>query len=74
MRVARPKMKKGDDKRIRHAFEIALDAHKHMRRKSGEPIHHPLAAKELFARRYGLGHYVHHCAFCMIPLETPICL
>ena len=33
LRLARPRMKKGDDKRIRHAFELAVDAHKHMRRK-----------------------------------------
>ena len=56
LRVARPKMKKGDDKRIRHAFEIALDAHKHMRRKSGEPyIHHPLAVAKIVAGDMGLG-------------------
>lgn len=56
LRVARPKMKKGDDKRIRHAFEIALDAHKHMRRKSGEPyIHHPLAVAKIVSGDMGLG-------------------
>ncbi|HQO30778.1 MAG TPA: RelA/SpoT family protein [Chitinophagales bacterium] len=56
LRIARPRMHKGDDKRIRHAFELALDAHKHMRRKSGEPyIHHPLAVAKIAAGDMGLG-------------------
>ncbi|MDB5225887.1 MAG: (p)ppGpp synthetase SpoT/RelA [Bacteroidota bacterium] len=56
LRVARPYMEKGDDKRIRHAFELALDAHKHMRRKSGEPyIHHPLEVAKIVAGDMGLG-------------------
>lgn len=56
LRLANPRMKKGDDKRIRHAFELAVDAHKHMRRKSGEPyIHHPLAVAKIVAGDMGLG-------------------
>ncbi len=56
LRLARPRMHKGDDKRIRHAFEMAVDAHKHMRRKSGEPyIHHPLAVAKIVAGDMGLG-------------------
>lgn len=56
LRLARPRMSKGDDKRIRHAFEMAVDAHKHMRRKSGEPyIHHPLAVAKIVAGDMGLG-------------------
>jgi guanosine-3',5'-bis(diphosphate) 3'-pyrophosphohydrolase len=56
LRLAQPRMKKGDDKRIRHAFELAVDAHKHMRRKSGEPyIHHPLAVAKIVAGDMGLG-------------------
>ncbi len=56
LRLARPRMHKGDDKRIRHAFELAVDAHKHMRRKSGEPyIHHPLAVAKIVAGDMGLG-------------------
>ena len=56
LRLATPRMKKGDDKRIRHAFELAVDAHKHMRRKSGEPyIHHPLAVAKIVAGDMGLG-------------------
>ncbi|MCB0507729.1 MAG: bifunctional (p)ppGpp synthetase/guanosine-3',5'-bis(diphosphate) 3'-pyrophosphohydrolase [Chitinophagales bacterium] len=56
LRLIRPKLKKGDDKRIRHAFEMALDAHKNMRRKSGEPyIHHPLAVAKIVTGDMGLG-------------------
>lgn len=56
LRLAQPRMKKGDDKRIRHAFEMALDAHKHMRRKSGEPyIHHPIAVAKIVSGDMGLG-------------------
>ena len=56
LRLARPRMKKGDDKRIRHAFEMAVDAHKNMRRKSGEPyIHHPIAVAKIVAGEMGLG-------------------
>lgn len=56
LRLAQPRMKKGDDKRIRHAFEMAVDAHKHMRRKSGEPyIHHPIAVAKIVSGDMGLG-------------------
>ncbi len=63
LRFARPRMKKGDDKRIRHAFELAVDAHKHMRRKSGEPyIHHPIAVAKIVAGDMGLGTTAVICA------------
>lgn len=56
LRLAQTRMKKGDDKRIRHAFELAVDAHKNMRRKSGEPyVHHPLAVAKIVAGDMGLG-------------------
>jgi len=56
LRLALPKMNKGDDKRIRHAFEVAVDAHKNQRRKSGEPyIHHPIAVAKIVAGEIGLG-------------------
>jgi len=43
-------------KRIRKAFDIALDAHKDMRRKSGEPyIYHPIAVARICAEEIGLG-------------------
>jgi hypothetical protein len=64
LRLATPRMKKGDDKRIRHAFELAVDAHKHMRRKSGEPyIHHPLAVAKIVSGDMGLGHYFGYLRF-----------
>ena len=47
---------KGDLKMIRKAFDVALDAHKDMRRKSGEPyIYHPLAVAEIVTSEIGLG-------------------
>ena len=45
-----------DTREIRKAFEIALDAHKDMRRKSGEPyIYHPIAVARITAEEIGLG-------------------
>ena len=49
-------LKKGDKERIRLAFEIALEAHRDMRRKSGEPyILHPIAVAKIVAEEIGLG-------------------
>ena len=43
-------------KLIRSAFDLALDAHKDMRRKSGEPyIYHPIAVAKIAASEIGLG-------------------
>ncbi len=43
-------------KEIRKAFNLAVDAHKNMRRKSGEPfIYHPLAVAHIAAKEVGLG-------------------
>lgn len=45
-----------DRKQIRKAFEMAVDAHRSMRRKSGEPyILHPLAVAQICAEEIGLG-------------------
>lgn len=45
-----------DQKLIRKAFDIALDAHKEMRRRSGEPyILHPLAVAQIVSQEMGLG-------------------
>lgn len=45
-----------DTKNIRKAFNIALEAHKNMRRKSGEPyIYHPIAVARICAEEIGLG-------------------
>lgn len=43
-------------KRIRKAFDVALEAHKNDRRKSGEPyIFHPIAVARICAEEIGLG-------------------
>src|SRR5580765_6136399 len=56
LKVLRPKLKKGDKELIRTAFEIAADAHKTMRRKSGEPyILHPIAVAKICVEEIGLG-------------------
>jgi guanosine-3',5'-bis(diphosphate) 3'-pyrophosphohydrolase len=47
---------KEDTKLIRKAFDVSLDAHKDMRRKSGEPyIFHPIAVARICAEEIGLG-------------------
>src|ERR1044071_7632329 len=56
LRVLKPKLKPGDKELIRLAFEMAADAHKTMRRKSGEPyILHPLAVARICVEEIGLG-------------------
>ena len=41
---------------IRKAFEMALDAHKDQRRKTGEPfIYHPISVAKIVANEIGLG-------------------
>jgi len=56
LRKAKPILKDGDAKLIKKAFTISLDAHKDMRRKSGEPfIFHPLAVAEICVEEIGLG-------------------
>jgi len=45
-----------DKKLIRKAFNIAVTAHKDMRRKSGEPyIYHPLDVAQIIVQEIGLG-------------------
>ena len=47
---------KTETKLIRKAFDVALDAHKEMRRKSGEPyIYHPIAVARICADEMNLG-------------------
>src|SRR6188508_599206 len=56
LRGLKTSIKPGDRKLIRTAFEIAADAHKSMRRKSGEPyILHPLAVARICVEEIGLG-------------------
>ncbi len=53
-----------ESKIIRKAFNIAVEAHKDMRRKSGEPyIFHPLAVARICAEEIGLGPTSIVCAF-----------
>lgn len=48
---------------IRKAFDVAVEAHKEMRRKSGEPyIYHPIAVARICAEEMGLGATAIACA------------
>lgn len=57
LRVIKPRLHREEDKRlVRRAFDVALEAHKEMRRKSGEPyILHPLAVATIVSEEMGLG-------------------
>lgn len=56
LRACADKTNKEDKKEIRKAFNLAVEAHKHMRRKSGEPyIYHPIAVAHIAAKEIGLG-------------------
>lgn len=56
LRKAKPVLKEGDARLIKKAFTIAAEAHKDMRRKSGEPyIFHPLAVAQICVEDIGLG-------------------
>lgn len=56
LRSLRAKLKRGDKELVRQAFEMAADAHKTMRRKSGEPyILHPVAVATICVEEIGLG-------------------
>lgn len=57
------KLNDDEKKFIRRAFDLALDAHKEMRRKSGEPyIYHPIAVARIVAEEIGLGAVSIACA------------
>src|SRR3954453_2524101 len=56
LRGLRPKLKRSDKELVRAAFEMAAEAHKTTRRKSGEPyILHPLAVARICVEEIGLG-------------------
>ena len=56
LKLAKPVLKDGDAKIIKKAFYTSLQAHKDMRRKSGEPyIYHPLAVAQIAVEEIGLG-------------------
>ena len=55
LKVSYQTLTNDDKKLIRHAFEVALDAHKEQRRKSGEAyIFHPIAVAKIVAQEIGL--------------------
>ncbi len=56
LRSCKVALSKQDRANIREAFNISLEAHKNMRRKSGEPyILHPIAVAQICAEEIGLG-------------------
>ena len=56
LRACKNKTNAKDKKDIRKAFNLAMDAHKGVRRKSGEPyIYHPLAVAHISAKEIDLG-------------------
>ncbi|MCC2547203.1 RelA/SpoT family protein [Hymenobacter sp. BT175] len=56
LRTAKPFLQGNDAKLIKKAFNTSLEAHKDMRRKSGEPyILHPLAVAQIAVEEIGLG-------------------
>ena len=55
LKACRPNLERGDKRLIREAFDMALEAHSNMRRKSGELyIFHPLAVANICACEIGL--------------------
>ena len=56
LRISYQTLSVEDKKIIRKAFDVAVDAHKDQRRKSGEAyIFHPIAVAKIVARDIGLG-------------------
>ena len=55
LKVYKPKTA-SDKRQVRKAFNMAVEAHKDMRRKTGEPyIYHPLAVATIAVQEIGLG-------------------
>ena len=51
-----PKLDNNDYNQVRKAYDLAVDAHKYQRRKSGEPyIHHPIEVARICYNEIGLG-------------------
>ena len=56
LKACKSSLQKGDKRMIRKAFDMALESHQDMRRKSGEPyIYHPIAVAQIAAEEIGLG-------------------
>lgn len=63
LKSCNPSLSKEDRRLVRNAFEMAAEAHKEMRRKSGEPyILHPIAVAKIVAVEMGLGPTAIICA------------
>ncbi len=63
LRSIKMPLSKEDSNTIRRAFELAVDAHKEQRRKSGEPyITHPIEVARICAEEIGLGPTAVACA------------
>ena len=71
LRSLKPKLTSNSEKAdLRRAFEMAVEAHKSMRRKSGEPyIHHPIAVAQIVVDEIGLGPQSAICALLHDPVE-----
>jgi GTP diphosphokinase / guanosine-3',5'-bis(diphosphate) 3'-diphosphatase len=63
LRACKHNIDKTDRRMIRLAFNTALEAHKDMRRRSGEPyIYHPIAVAQIATEEIGLGATAIVCA------------
>ncbi|MGK0365064.1 MAG: guanosine-3',5'-bis(diphosphate) 3'-pyrophosphohydrolase [Saprospiraceae bacterium] len=63
LRTLEGKMDENDKKNIRKAYELAVDAHKKQRRKSGEPyVLHPIEVARITVDEVGLGPTAVICA------------
>jgi len=73
LKVCKPKTSVQDKLLIRKAFNFALEAHKDMRRKSGEPyIYHPIEVAHIAAGEIGLGTTSVVCALLHDVVEDTI--
>jgi GTP pyrophosphokinase len=63
LKTCKPNIDPAEKKMIRKAFDLSLEAHSGMRRKSGEPyIFHPIAVAQIVAEEIGLGALAIVCA------------
>ena len=75
LRACKNKTNAKDKKDIRKAFNLAMDAHKGVRRKSGEPyIYHPLAVAHISAKEIDLGATSIVCALLHDVVEAHVLL
>jgi len=76
LRSVKTKIDKTDKTNIRAAYELAVDAHKTQRRKSGEPyVLHPIEVARICTQEIGLGATAIICALLHDVVEdTPVSL